>query len=123
MVVMEYIKKVRVSEANVQAELYRRLKMQNIECELEYKIRRPGERGARLDCVIIQGNMIPLIIEVKNHIDPEKTRREWHQKKQYTRYSRYGVPVLICAAMCHIDAIVDHVIKVLNSGPSSPSPS
>lgn len=111
---MDYVERIKLSEANVQAELYMALKCEGIQCELEYKIRRPNERGARLDVIIIKDGKIPAIIEVKNHLVPEKTKAEWHTKSQYKRYSRYGVPVLICPAMEYIADVVAQVQAILN---------
>ena len=109
---MDYIPK-RKSEANVQAELYSQLKAAGFVCELEYKVKRPGERGARLDVIIIQDGQIPAIIEVKNHAKPEETKANWKRRAQYMRYSRFGVPVLICPAAEYIPETVAQVREIL----------
>jgi len=109
---MDYIPK-RKSEANVQAELYSQLKAAGFVCELEYKVKRPGERGARLDVIIIQDGQIPAIIEVKNHAKPEETKANWKQRAQYMRYSRFGVPVLICPAAEYIPEVIEQVREIV----------
>lgn len=58
----------RLSEVNIQAECYHRLRLLNIPCVLEYKATNSNERNCRLDMIILKEDSIIAIVEFKNKV-------------------------------------------------------
>lgn len=93
----------RISEANIQAEVYHRLRLAGIICYLEYK-----HQNCRFDMVIIKGDVIVLIVEFKSRI--RHIGRINTKGKQYQKYTAFDVPVIYCTNKSEIDDTV-RVIK------------
>ncbi len=77
---MEFIRPTRIPEANIQAEIYGKLKQLNIESMLEYRIK---DFKLRADIVVIKNNKIICACEVKSHIDKGWFKSEGNQFKKY----------------------------------------
>jgi hypothetical protein len=95
----------RINSANVQAELYRRLRARDINCRLEYTY-----QNCRFDLVVIVDGYIVALTECKNtktKLFPNKNGR------QYKKYSLFGLPLLYCLNMDEIDDTVKLILVVL----------
>ena len=86
----------RISEANIQAEVYHRLRLAGITCYLEYKY-----QNCRFDMVIVKGDEIILIVEFKSRI--KQIGKINTKGKQYQKYTAFGVPVLYCTHQSEIE--------------------
>lgn len=101
-----FVRPKRISEANIQAECYHRLRNLGINCYLEYKL-----QHCRLDMVIVVNeNTIACIVEFKSRTKDLTLRKG----KQYTKYKALGFPLLYCHHMDEIDAtitLIQHILK------------
>jgi len=97
----------RISEANIQAEIYHRLKQEKIYSYLEYKY-----ENCRFDIVVpdLKKEKVLVIIEVKSKIRTSPTRRK---TKQQLKYERFGVPVLYCNSMEDVASVIDKVKSLI----------
>ena len=84
----------RIPEANIQAELYHKLKLEGIESILEYK-----SDGCKLDLIVVKGRDIKCIIEVKSYT---KNRLPNYHTKQIEKYKKFNLPIKICGSMSDI---------------------
>lgn len=107
---MKFIQPKRLPEANVTAELYVRLKQEDISCLLEYKV-----KGCRFDVIIIQGDDIVCIVEVKSRSKRVIKRRleKGYKYKQVERYETHGVPVLLVYDLDSIESVVSDIKFIL----------
>lgn len=110
---MRYDKIVkRIPEANIQAELYRKLKEAWLFVILEHKI-----RWCRLDVAIFRqlywSYILVLAIEVKSY----KTHKRFnYNTKQIDRYrDTIGIEVLWCGRMEDVDSVVSKVIDIMKN--------
>jgi hypothetical protein len=104
----------RLSETNIQAEIYRQCKANGIECFLEYRSYWNGIRGCRFDAVIVKDGMITTIIEVKS-VRPhrlEQRRESWKVSKQHKRYSQFGLPVYLVRCMDDVPPLISSLKTV-----------
>ena len=101
---MKFTPKKRISEANIQAEVYYRLKRLGINCYLEYK-----HEHCRFDMVIVNDDDIIAIIEFKSRI--KKIGIINTQSRQYNRYLSYGLPIIYCTCMDEVDKTVIAILK------------
>ena len=95
-------KRNRISEANIQAELYNRLRLLGIKCYLEY-----AHENFRFDMVILNKDDIIGIVEIKS-----RTRNIGIVNKntrQYRKYHSYGLPVIYCTNMSEINKSIERI--------------
>lgn len=103
---IKYDNSNRLPEANVQAELYRRCWNQGIKCILEHR-----HEGCRFDALILDSNYEAIaIVEVKN---ARKLRKPLLERKQYQKYSAFGVPVIYLNGYKEINQVIEHVRGLL----------
>ena len=111
---MDVVFKRKASEANIQAEIYHRLKLIGIESCLEYAHKEPGQRGCRFDLVILKQFFdypeIIAIVEVKNRTRIEKGINK--NSRQYKKYSAVGLPLIYCLSKSQIDQTVEEIKRV-----------
>jgi hypothetical protein len=110
---MKYIKRNRISEANIQAELYCKLLSNDIQCELEYKIKGIGV----IDIIILDNprKKILCFIECKSYKRPTTYHNDTTQLR---RYRTCDVPVLLIGRLEKIDDIVQQVKEIVNNNQS-----
>lgn len=99
----------RISEANIQAELYRQLKMRQIDSYLEYRVRGVG----RLDIVVIDRGYIACIVECKSYSKSSKEAN--YATKQIAKYKALGVPVIILKRLEDMQKTVDVIISIMST--------
>ena len=99
---------VRVTEANIVAECYHRLKNLGIESYLAYKL-----ESSLFDMVIVKNNEIHIIIEFKSRTYKNMDKHRF--SKQLMKYTQYNVPVLVCTHMDKIDITIKQILKILDS--------
>lgn len=106
---MEYINNKRISEANIQAEVYHRLKLLEIYCELEYVI-----DDCRFDIIITDKlkEKILLIIECKNY---EHTISINMVGNQIKKYSRFGIPIMAIVNETKIEPAIEIIKDVMQN--------
>ena len=103
---MKFIKPSRIAEANIQAEIYHRLKLAHIDCYLEYKVKKIG----RLDIIILLNDEIVCIIEVKSY----KIQKDFnYDSKQIARYRQLNIPILGCGNLKDIDTLIVKIKKLI----------
>ena len=106
---MQFIQPKRVAEANIQAELYRRLKELSITCYLEYKIKlinctTSRRKSLRVDLLVLKNNKIVCLIEIKSH----RVKREFlSQTKQIQTYLSLGIPFILCDNFNFEESIIE----------------
>ena len=97
---MKFIRPKRYAEANVQAEFYHRCRLLKLRLCLEYTC-----NNCRFDAVMIDNNdNIYAIVEFKRSTKGYVSTKT----KQLKKYSKYGVPILICI---NFEGINDTIIK------------
>jgi len=108
-----------LSEANIQAECYYRLRLLKIPCCLEYIIKNPKTKNKyyRLDIAILkkvnkQFHIIA-IVEIKNRTYPENGINK--NTRQYRRYSSLGLPLIYCLNSIQIDKTIKKIRKVYDN--------
>ena len=108
---MRYNNNIRKSEANIQAEIYHRLKLLNIESCLEYQFKlvyNNKEISVYADIVVIKNNNIICICEVKNYNkDIPNTNG-----RQYKKYEMLNIPFVYCMNETHIDNVISIISKI-----------
>lgn len=111
---MDVVFKRKAAEANIQAELYHRLKLIGIKSYLEYQHKEPGNRGCRFDLVILKQfedyPEIIAIVEVKNRAHPERGINT--NSRQYKKYSAIGLPLIYCLSMDQIEQTIEEIKSV-----------
>lgn len=105
----------KISEAEIQAELWHRLKAMNIDARLQVN-QRIGGRNPRLDIVIFKDYIAICIIECKSWSKSYIRNRKYQQAKntkQILKYKQYfNLPVLICGctnAIAPVSKIVESI--------------
>ena len=106
---MEYKPIKKYSEATIQAELYHRLRLLNIDCILEYPHLAPDNRMARLDCVIVKDRQIVAIVEIKRRTKGY----DYQNTRQFKKYSSFGVPLIYCFGYHQIDETIKKIQEIL----------
>ena len=106
------------NEVEVQAEFYRRCRNAGIECHLQYRV-----KGARFDCIIVRGDTIVAVVEVKGgqRVKPSAagTKTERNERYQDARYRAFSVPVVWVRGFDGIErgfAEVQRIIKARAGG-------
>lgn len=112
----------RLNEANLQAEIYRRLSDLGYKCELEVTVAdKIGPRGNKrvppgkkcvIDIAVILENMYVLFIEVKNNgnsgywasLDNDKTR-------QVERYLQYDIPLFKIGSFKYLNGDINEIVR------------
>lgn len=94
----------KLPEANIQAELYCRLKQENIDCFLEYKVNR-----CRVDCAIFKDYELFMVVEVKSYKELQLPNLDTKQLEKYR--NNLGVPVIVFGRMEHLE----HVINIIKN--------
>src|SRR3954470_3226412 len=107
---------VKESEFEVQSALFSKLKDSGIvvrgsvpaicdDDEYEHKV--------YLDIVVFRDDTAIAIIEVKNWTETRNSLNP--NSRQCRRYSKFGVPVLLCPNSLAIDSVIEEVLRILNS--------
>ena len=106
---MEFKVKYRVSDANIQAEVYHRLRNICIPCYLEYKY-----ENSRFDMVILDKTMknIIAIVEFKFYRYVSSLKRDYRITKQYKKYSKYNLPLLYCRHKTEINRVINDIVRI-----------
>jgi len=105
------------NEATIQAEIYRQLKNNNIDCYLEIKIKNPKRKlNSIVDIVVCDDNgNIVYFIEVKpkpKTIKPKKDKTI--QEDRYVElFEHYKIPYIYCYGHEQIKETVRTIIKAL----------
>jgi hypothetical protein len=96
--------KGRISEANIQAEFYRRCKDNNLHCYLEYK-----HEKSRFDAVMYYRETLEIyaIIEVKSYAEKKAPNLD---TKQLKKYNQYNIPVYVIGRMEAIDEVIEDLL-------------
>jgi hypothetical protein len=105
---MEFERPKRIPEANIQAEIYKRLKELGIESILEYKFK---EFKLRADLIIIKNDEIICACEIKSWSKPREINS---QGKQFQKYLKLGIPVFYCGRFEKIDYLIKEIIELYN---------
>jgi hypothetical protein len=106
---MEYVRPTRLPEANIQAEVYRRLKELNIECVLEYKF---VKEKIRADVIVIKDNKIICACEIKSKLylnRPVNTTT-----KQFKKYFSLGIPIFYTGRLEKVDELINRIVNLYN---------
>ena len=104
---VKFIRPNRLHEANVQAEVYRQLRNNDIKCCLEYRIHCPKYNCiVRADIVIIRDGLITAIIECKSRKSDKKPN---YSGRQYKKYKSIGIPVIYCMDFKQAINILDEI--------------
>ena len=106
---MDFIKPKRIPEANIQAEIYRFCRNNNIKVCLEYKV-----ENCRLDIVIVKHERIILIIETKSR-KKEYPKNKRYKTKQINKYKKFEVPILVCASWYEIEQTCKEIKRMYES--------
>lgn len=103
---IKFTQRGKITEANIQAECYSRLRNRGIKCYLDYYYEK-----CRFDMVVyIEGRLyseIILIVEFKS----KSLGHVMKETKQYLKYAKFGIPVVYCS---HWDEI-GYTIKTIKS--------
>ncbi len=99
----------KVSEFEIQATLYSKLKLLGFDVKGEVTHRLEGQekgfRQCRFDLVIFEKGKAVFIIEVKNHNKTSFTTR------QDRKYSKYEAELMYCTSMGGVDNLIDYLIN------------
>jgi len=99
---MEFrLKRYRISEANIQAECYHKLKLLGIRTYLEY-----GCENCRFDMVVLNGSKIIAIVEFKNGRAGKPINQN---TRQYKKYHSFGLPVIYCKSVTEIEETIKKI--------------
>ena len=104
---MQFIRPRRIPEANIQAEIYKRLKELGIESMLEYRFK---EFRLRADLIVIKNNEVLCACEVKSRV----CKRPMTYGKQFQKYLKLGIPIFYCLNLQEIDKIVEKIVVLYN---------
>lgn len=105
---MQFIRPKRLPEANLQAELYKRLKDIGIGSCLEYHFK---DFRLRADLIVIKQNEIICACEVKSY----RTDREPHlDTKQYQKYLKLNIPIFYLVNLKNLDTIIYKITNLYN---------
>lgn len=106
---MKFIRPKKYAEANVQGEFYHQCKMLGLRFCLEYRY-----ENCIFDAVMINDNDdIYAIVEFKREKNYAYTGRyKGKLTKQLTKYSRYGIPVLVCVGYAGLSATLDKILEL-----------
>ena len=98
----------RISEANIQAECYHRLRGIGIPCYLEYKV-----DNCRFDMVILNKSKdcIIGIVEFKSR-KSARSNEKIMKTKQYQKYAKYGLPLIYCCCWAEIGCTIDIIVEL-----------
>lgn len=104
---MKFIIPKRLPEANIQAEFYHRCRLLGLRLCLEYRY-----EHCRFDAVMLDRNdNIYAIIEFKSRIKPIKGE---YKTKQIDKYSKYGIPIIVCLDYNSIDLAISKCVELLS---------
>ena len=103
------------SEANIQAEFYHICKLHGIPCFLQYLSRWNDRKkpGSHFDAIIHSKTEILCIIEFKKRKKSKKQRKIWFKGRQYTKYSKYNLPIYLVTCTDEILPIIRKIRKLL----------
>jgi len=98
----------KISEANIQAELYHELRLLNIPAYLQYRI-----DDCVFDMIILDKKKenIIAIVEVKSW---SKNGKPKINGKQYEKYIAYGLPLIYCGGFEYIPTTISAIINIYN---------
>lgn len=104
---LEFIPPKRLPEANIQAELYRKLRDTNIKCCLEYRMFcKETNSFIRVDAITLLDGRITSFIECKSRNDNFQVAIEG---SQYQKYKTFGIPIFYCMNFKHVTRTVELV--------------
>lgn len=105
---MDFVMPRRIPEANIQAEIYRRLKELGVQSILEYRFK---SLHLRADLIIIKENKIICACEVKSRV----SKRPMTYGKQFQKYLKLGVPIFYCLNLNEIDKTIQRIFVLYNN--------
>jgi len=115
---MQFVSPRNLPSAEVQAEVYRRLRALGIECHLEHRI--PGAAGYRktwrtcvFDLVVVFDWKIVAIVECKRRLVDDADRDSRQRTKQAAAYRQFGIPLFWCFGWEEIQKTVEEVRNLL----------
>lgn len=94
----------RISEANIQAEFYRKCLENKLNCYLEYKYDK-----CRFDAVLYHkyNKDIYAIVEIKSYIKKQSPNLN---TKQLEKYSQYNIPIYVIGRIEDIDSTIEKIL-------------
>lgn len=98
---MDFIRTGRITEANIVAEFYHQCRVAGITCYLEYVL-----DHCRLDAVIVQGEKIVAIVEVKSYSADRPINMD---TKQFGKYLSFRVPIFWITRFSQIRRVVGEI--------------
>lgn len=90
----------RVTEANIQAELYHHFKMAGVHCVLEF-----NTPVGRLDCAVLSDDLTHLVAIVECKLGFEPSETSW----QMTRYGKIGPKVYCLKAIADTESMASKI--------------
>ena len=108
---MKFIRPKKIPEANIQAEIYKRLRDRDVQCCLEYKHRISESSFIRVDVAVIYKDELLLFIECKSRKEGSKPYREG---RQYINYLSSGVEFIYCMGWWDIAKTLDIAFEMLH---------
>lgn len=103
----------RTTEAEVQSELWFRLKNLGLDARLEVK-GKIGGRRCIFDIVIFKNETPQSIIECKSwsrRYSKERIYQKYNNTRQLRKYNKFGLPVFLCGRPDNIEEIIDAVFQ------------
>ena len=109
---IKFIKPNRIPEANVQAEIYRKLRNRDIRCCLEYRMEVP-EYGnyLRADIAVLVGDYIACLIECKSRVNGKVNKNG----RQYKKYLSLGLPTIYCMSIYDVNETVSRILDIIKN--------
>lgn len=109
-----FVNPKRLPEANVQAELYSRLRNAGVNIMLEYRCAISSmNSNIRMDIAVIQGKRIICAIECKSRA---KNKHVNIQSRQHHKYLSIGIPFIYCLSMGEVESCYKQVIDFYFKG-------
>jgi len=107
---IKFIAPKRIPEANVQAEIYRKLINRGIYCVLEYRMKVP-EYGnhLRADVAVIVDGYVSCLVECKSRVNGKVNVNG----RQYKKYESVGLPTIYCMCFDDVDECLSEIIRII----------
>ena len=103
---IKFIKPKYKTEANLQADFYHQCRTVHLLPYLEY-----SHQGCRFDCVVVDGDEIIAIIEVKRLPDAAQNTKTQRQLEEYNYFSE-NTPVFLLTHKDYIHEIIAKIQKI-----------
>lgn len=109
----------KLSEFEVQSELYQLLISEGIDCRghVESRVRINGACcRVQFDLVVFVNKQAVVVIECKNRLESS----DHLGARQRSRYGEFGIPVLVCDGREMIDEVAARIVRLINAVPEEP---